>query len=48
MFLCKYEDFDNDIAIFQKTNDGTEQMSDFTGCPVNELKYIKNTQSSSL
>lgn len=41
VFFCKYEDIDNNIAVLQKTNDDTEQMSDFTGCPVNGLKYIK-------
>lgn len=34
MFFCKYEDIDNNIDVLQKTNDDTEQIPDFTLCPV--------------
>ena len=40
MFFWKCEDIDNNIAVLQNINDDTKQMSNFTVCPVNGLKYI--------
>lgn len=41
MFFSRYKDIDNNISVLQKTNDSTEHMSDFIGCPGNSLRYIK-------
>lgn len=40
IFFYKYEDTNKSITVLQKTNDHMEQMSDFTGCPVNFFNCV--------